>query len=137
MAEKSYSGLMSSTVVGSSVLAFFIVSPFTCRCFAATYDTYFTPSLRMNQNENPVFGGHTDVDIALLRFGTVDIWIGKQKRVIEDRFPFIEGHLVFHEVLFCLDFIPFKCQFHSAIRISVSLSFQCLMPPLTGRDRGA
>jgi hypothetical protein len=36
----------------------------------------------MNQNENPVFGGHTDVDIALLRFRIVDIWISQQKRVI-------------------------------------------------------
>ena len=46
----------------------------------------------MNQNENPVFGGHADVDIAILRFGIVDIWIGKQKRVIEDRLAFIKGY---------------------------------------------
>jgi len=43
----------------------------------------------MNQNENPVFGGHTDVDIAILRFRIVDIWIGKQKRVIEQVRPTI------------------------------------------------
>jgi hypothetical protein len=43
----------------------------------------------MNQNENSVFGGQTDVDIALLRFGSVDIS--------------------------SFDLIPFKCQFHAVL----------------------
>jgi hypothetical protein len=69
----------------------------------------------MNQNQNPISDGQTDVDIALLRFGAVNVWKGEQEGVIEDRFAFIEGYFVFPDVLSCFDFIPFKCQFHSTL----------------------
>ena len=62
----------------------------------------------MNQNENTVLGGQADVDIAFLRFGTINAWISKQEGIIEDCLTFIEGHFVPFEVLSGFDFIPFK-----------------------------
>ncbi len=60
---------------GSPPFIKFLVTdpPYSCRdrCFAAADNTYFTLSFCVNQNKNPVFGGQTDVDIALLGFGTV------------------------------------------------------------------
>src|SRR3989304_2021330 len=73
MLEKSYSGLISSIFDGSLESAFFIISPFTCRCFPATNDTYFTLSFGVNQNQNATFCRKTDINIAFFVFRIVGI----------------------------------------------------------------
>jgi hypothetical protein len=80
----------------------------------------------MNQNENAVLDGQTDVDIAFLRFGTINVWIGKQEGIIEDRPAFIEGYFVPFEVLSGFDFIPFKEKHLTFLRTTLYPCRRCL-----------
>src|SRR3989304_10583735 len=113
MLEKSYSGLISSIFDGSLESAFFIISPFKCRCFPATNDTYFTLSFGMNQNQNVTFCRKTDINIAFFVFRIVGIQQGKQKGIIENRFPFSKAYpLMLLEIYDRFNFIPFKCKVH-------------------------
>ena len=58
----------------------------------------------MNQNKNSIHGGCTDIDISFLRFRTINIRKGEQKRITENCLSFIKGHFVFLEIFFCFDF---------------------------------
>jgi hypothetical protein len=102
------------------------MSPLTRGCFATADDTYSTLPLGMNQNENAVLDGQTDVDIAFLRFGTINVWIGKQEGIIENRLAFIEGHFVPFEVLSGFDFIPFKQKHLTFLRTTLYRYRLCL-----------